>query len=224
MDFPAEALKSTRVLPESHERLWGLDLYHDRKAAVLLNLAGLPLLLLAGWLFAEIAVRLRPEILNRALLRQFAVHPFAGLVLLLTTVVVFLTVHEGIHGFFFWLFTGSKPVFGLKLLFAYAGAPDWYIPRIPYVLIGLAPLVSMSIAGFMLIPFVSVLVAQLVLFGMVLNASGAVGDLYVSIKVMRESRDALVRDTGAEFTVFGNVTRTPKQQKRAMQGGTAYER
>jgi hypothetical protein len=224
MEFPSGTLKSTRILPDSYEQLWGLDLSRDRKAALLLNLAAIPLFLLSGWLFTEIAVRLRPEILNGGLLRQYAIHPLAGFCLLLVTVVVFMAVHEAVHGLFFWLFTRSKPVFGLKLLFAYAGAPDWYIPGNQYALIGLAPLVSMSIVGLAILPVVSVLAGQLLLFGTVLNASGAVGDLYVSVKVMRQSRSILVRDTGVGFTVFGRSGQPVNESERTKQGGTAYER
>jgi Putative zincin peptidase len=205
MEFPAGALKATRVLPDSYVARWGLDLAKDTKAALLLNLAALPAFLLFTRFFIAIASEFRSEITVTGFVRQLSLHPLAGFVSLIVTVIVFTTIHEGIHGLFFWLFTHSRPVFGLKLLFAYAGAPEWFIPRSPYAMIGLAPIVCISIVGLVLVPLVSLPVCELMLFGVVLNASGAVGDLYVTARVLAEPRDCLVLDTGVGCTVFTRV-------------------
>jgi hypothetical protein len=117
-----------------------------------------------------------------------------------------MVLHEAIHGLFFWVFTRSRPVFGVKLLFAYAGAPDWYIPRNQYSIVGIAPLVMISLVGFLLIPLIPLSTAQILLFGMVMNAAGAVGDIYVCGRVLRLPPDVLVRDTGFVFDVYGKCT------------------
>ena len=61
-----------------------------------------------------------------------------------------LVVHELIHGLFFWLFTGSAPRYGLGLSYAYAAAPDWYIPRRKYQVTGLAPVVIIGLGCLLL--------------------------------------------------------------------------
>ncbi|HEY6952214.1 MAG TPA: DUF3267 domain-containing protein [Bacteroidota bacterium] len=198
-------MKPTRALPDSHTRNWGIDLSRDHTSALLLNVAGLPLFLVCGWAFMSVAKVLRPEIMTGLLRGWLSIHPLTFVLVLAGIVVGVMTFHEAIHGIFFWIFTRSKPIFGVKLLFAYAGAPDWYIPRNQYILIGLAPILLMTLLGFLLIVVTSTHVGQAVLFGIVMNATGAAGDLYVCGKVMAHDPDILVQDTGVGVTVFGRV-------------------
>ncbi len=70
------------------------------------------------------------------------------------------------------------PLFGLRGLYAFAAAPGWYIPRNPYLWIGLSPLVLISIFGLLLVPLIPQSVLFAWLFGLTYNAAGAAGDLY----------------------------------------------
>lgn len=203
MGTEKEKIVPARVLPESYREIWSLDLSKNQRAALVLNILALPLFFACGWLFVKLAVAIRPEITNRIFYSAIAIHPLKLFPLLFTVIAGMMILHEAIHGLFFWVFTRSRPIFGIKLLFAYAGAPDWYIPRDQYTVIGLAPFVLMSVVGFLLIPFVSLLASRLTLFGIVMNASGAIGDLYVVAKVLRQPRDVMIQDTGFGFAIFG---------------------
>jgi hypothetical protein len=205
MGFEPETMKPRRDLPASHSKVWGLDLMKNLKAALVLNAAAFPLFLVFGWFFVRIASFLRPGIVSRFHFGQFASHQVVFFVIFVVVVVGVMVLHEAIHGAFFWIFTRSKPIFGLKLLFAYAGAPDWYIPRNQYAFIGIAPFLFITILGFFVILFAPLLAGQLALFGITMNAAGAVGDLYVSGKVMCQSRDVLIQDTGVGFTMFAKL-------------------
>ncbi len=203
MDIRPGRIACTRLLPDSYKRIWGLDLSRDRTTAIVLNLVSLPLFAAAGALFLLIASFLRPDIVSLGLIRKLSVRPLT-LYINFITVIVFVTVlHEAIHGLFFWIFTRSRPVFGVKLLFAYAGAPEWYLPRRQYAVVGAAPLVLISLAGFFAIPWTPVEVGQLMLFGMVMNAAGAIGDIYVCARMLWFPADVLVQDTGFVFEVYG---------------------
>jgi hypothetical protein len=68
---------------------------------------------------------------------------------------------------------------------------------------GLAPLLLISVSGFLVIPLTPLYVAQPLLLGMVMNAAGAIGDIYVCFKVLRLPPDVLIRDTGFVFDVYG---------------------
>lgn len=205
MGFKSERLEPRRDLPVSHSKIWGLDLAKNQKAAVVLNLAAFPMFIVFGWIFLNVASSLRPEILGRLYFAQTTPHPYIFFIIFSVVIIGIMFIHEVIHGAFFWIFTRSKPIFGLKLLFAYAGAPEWYIPRNQYAIIGLAPLVLITIAGFLVIILAPPSVGQLALFGITMNASGAVGDLYVSGKVMGEPRNVLIQDTGVGFTMFSEL-------------------
>ncbi|HTP13476.1 MAG TPA: DUF3267 domain-containing protein [Bacteroidota bacterium] len=205
MDLEQQSITPTRLLPDSYKRIWGLDLATDRTTALVLNLISLPLFVVAGWLFLRAASLLNPGITAANFVRILSVRPLVAYSGLVAVLVGTTLLHELIHGLFFWLTTRTKPVFGLKLLFAYAGAPEWYIPRNQYSVIGLAPFVMISLCGFLLIPLTPVVAGQLILFGMVVNAAGAIGDLYVCGRVLRLPLDVLIRDTGYVFDVYGKA-------------------
>ena len=118
--------------------------------AILLNLAGLGVIMLTFWLLAIFANWVRPE-RPGASFRQ--VFNLTDVLLLLLLVIASMVLHELIHGVFFWLFTHSRPVFGLSLSYAYAAAPDWYIPMSQYWIIGLAPLFLIGLAGLLVMAF-----------------------------------------------------------------------
>lgn len=198
-------LSAMRDLPETYSPIWRLDLTKNPRAALALNLISLPLFALFGCVFSFISYLTRPDILSRLHGALLLGWPISVLLTFLGAVIGIMILHEAIHGAFFWVYTRSRPVFGLRLLFAYAGAPEWHIPRDAYAVIGLAPIVLISVAGLIVIPFVSLAAAQFTLLIITVNASGAVGDLYVVGKTMRQARTVLIQDTGAGFTMFGEV-------------------
>ena len=223
MGFKSGRLSPRRDLPGSHFKTWELDLAKNQKAAIVLNIAAFPLFVLFGWIFVKVASFIRPEIVIKLYLTPVTAHPIVYFLIFFIVVVGIMFIHELIHGAFFWMFTRSKPIFGLKLLFAYAGAPEWYIPRNQYAVIGLAPIILITLAGFLVILLVPLTVGQLALFGITMNASGAVGDLYVSGKVMCQSRDVLIRDTGLGFTMFGRLDTAGETLERNSERGVNHE-
>jgi hypothetical protein len=121
-------------------------------------------------------------------------------VLVLTFLMI--VVHELIHGLFFWLFTRERPTFGFKGAYAYAAAPDWYMPRNQYAIVGLAPLVLMTLAGLVLLPVIPVWAIPALLFVVVTNAAGAVGDIAVVGWLLLQPRATLVNDIGDAVTLY----------------------
>jgi hypothetical protein len=202
MAFGEPGVRATQILPESHREFGSLDLARNTRVALILNLAALPMFLVFGWSFMIVAQLLRPDIVSRFHYLNLSLSPVNSFLLFVGVILGMMIIHEAVHGLFFWHFTRSRPVFGLKLLFAYAGAPGWYIPRNQYIVVGLAPLILMTTAGFFLIALMTLPLAQLFLFGITMNASGAVGDLYVSAWVLLRSPEALIEDTGVGFTIF----------------------
>lgn len=180
----------------------------DRRTLLWMNLAGLLLLIVFGWLFTALAMRLRPRETAVALGFEFkGVELFAALggVLLLTALM--LALHEVIHGLGFWLATGARPRFGLGRGYAFAAAPEWYLPRSRYLWIGLAPLLVITALAFLLIAAGPGWVIAPALLVAVMNASGAVGDLWVVWSLLRQPRGMLANDRGDEVRIY--VPRRP---------------
>ncbi len=120
-------------------------------------------------------------------------------------IAVEVVAHEAVHGFCYWAFTGERPVFGPRGLYAFAGAPDWYFPRGEFVLTALAPLVVITIVGLPLFLVTPGVVMWAVLAVVALNAAGSTGDLVAIAWVLAQQPAALVNDIGDAVTVYQPV-------------------
>ena len=138
--------ESVQTLPEITIKPFH-DLSKDRKLAILLNLVGAALFILMGWFFLTTASLLRTDQDSLSWTIEFS-----DLLLLLLAVPVVILLHELVHGLFFWVFTRHRPRFGVKALYAYAAAPDWFIPRGTFIWVALSPLVTISLLGYSCFP------------------------------------------------------------------------
>ena len=169
-----------------------------------MNLIGLILLLISAVGFAIVIHLLRPQIFSTGF--EFSSNSLGqSLVFILELIAVtfvMILLHESFHGLFFWIFSNTRPAFAFKIYYAYAAAPDWYFPRWQYFIIGLAPLVGLTlfgILGVILLPAGFLMPIYLLL---VFNTSGAVGDLWVMAKLSSCPAETLIQDHGDSIAFF----------------------
>ena len=68
-----------------------------------------------------------------------------GYIIVLVLVLIF---HEFVHGLFYWIVSGEKPIMDRKGIFIYIYAPiRVYFQRNMYLLIGVAPIALLTLAG-----------------------------------------------------------------------------
>jgi hypothetical protein len=132
---------------------------------------------------------------------EFSLGGFGVMILGILLTLVF---HEFTHGLFMQLF-GAKPRYGVlwKQAMFYATSPGFAYRRNDYVLIALAPLVFLSVLvvlGMWLLQG-TLWVALLSVCG-VMNASGAVGDMWITAIVLRHANTAYVMDERDGVRVF----------------------
>jgi Putative zincin peptidase len=183
-------------LPDGYRLASSIDLRNQAGLLLWLNLVGLGLLLLFAWLFFWLAARLRSTANSGQ--SSSGVQP-AGWITILAILLAFaavLLIHELVHGAFFWLITRSRPRFGLQITYAFASAPDWYIPRNPYLVVGLSPLVLITLAGIALMPLLPEALVLPWVLALALNASGSVGDVYIIGTLLTQPATILVNDHG----------------------------
>lgn len=190
-----------------------------------LNVLAVPWFVCCAFFFGFTASLLKP--LNFAIMahgfptgtRLGAVETFAVvLVALFITAGGVLVLHESTHGLFFWLFTKSRPVYGFKGWYAYAAAPGWYLPRLPFLAVLAAPLILLSLLGETLLLVVPDTVALLVLWAMIFNAGAAIGDLYMIVRLLLAPRATVIEDSGAEITWYVPAKQLvfPEEQHRPL--------
>jgi len=132
-----------------------------------------------------------------------------NLLLVLTTLLV-LPLHELVHGIFIrW--AGHTPRYGakytqlgpLKLPYVlFATTDDGYFWRNQFIVIALAPVVLITLGGLLLISVLPLWLGYYVAVALVINGSGAVGDLWMTVVALRYAPDAVVRDEADSITVF----------------------
>jgi hypothetical protein len=137
--------------------------------------------------------------------RLFPPVTFWGFVLWLVLNIIgymlILPIHELIHWLTF-VFWGGKPFLGAKLPLAlFCGAKDQLFRRNQYLIIGLAPLVAITVAGIIL-TILSPTLASYSLLATIGNVSGASGDVWVVERLARLSKNVLVEDTESGYRVW----------------------
>ncbi len=141
-------------------------------------------------------------------LYDVAINPVVGII---ATIVIVLPLHELIHGAAI-IWCGHRARFGMKLAkgVIYATADNALFTRDQYNLVALAPLVVITLLALLIVPFVATMFGLYIVIAAVLNAGGAIGDLWAFNVVRRYDRAALVRDEADGFRIF-----TPNDQGSA---------
>ncbi len=197
-------MRATQTLPEAYRPIGSFDLAKDFRLLVWMNVLGLGIYILSGLLFIQILHWLRPAEAGPALTAglgglQNIVLTLVALVIIYAAVIL---LHEGLHGVFFWLFIHQRPVFAFKGAYAYAAAPDWYLPRDMYFVTAVAPLVGISLLGVAVFTFVPPAWFLPVLAVLVINAGGAAGDLWVAAWLLRQPPTCYANDRGDAITLY----------------------
>jgi hypothetical protein len=124
--------------------------------------------------------------------------------LLLLGVPLVFILHELAHGIAMRLF-GAQPQYGIfwKGLMFYATSPGYAFPRNQYLVVSLAPLVSLSIVACLGI-LIQAGTSTVWLWAVwaIVNGSGTIGDLWISFLVLRYPKDAYIIDERDGIRVF----------------------
>lgn len=197
--LPADGrLRATKTLPANFTLFHSLDLT-NRNLIIGMNITGVLLLFVFGWLFWGMAALLTPQLFWLQLQVFVRLMSIPTVLLIILLVVV---LHELSHALFLGLFSRERPQIGFNLLYAYAAAPDWYFTRRQFVLIGLAPVLLLTLAGFMVLPWVSIVTTARLVLALTVNAAGAIGDFVVVIWALGQPANILLRDEGTAVSAY----------------------
>ena len=120
---------------------------------------------------------------------------FVALLMLVTI------IHEFVHGIFFYLFTGEKPLIGFKSIYLFAGSPNWYIKKKYYIVIALSPIILITIFGIATLSIIPTSISYLVVISITINAAGSVGDIWISIKLLNKPPESYIIDNGIALSI-----------------------
>jgi hypothetical protein len=194
-----DQIPASGSLPDDFQEVLSWKVTGKPMRVIALNIFGVILFIIFGMIFSSLAIsvgRMPSEGNFRLGLGEMGL-AIAGIVLT-------FILHELTHGLAMQMF-GAKPKYGIiwKGLMLYATSPAYAYRRNDYVVISLAPFVFIStlvVLGMWVLqgtPWV----ALLGICGIV-NASGAVGDMWISMIVLRYAGTAYVMDERDGIRVF----------------------
>ena len=191
-------MRSYETLPKGYREIASIDLQQDKKLFWIVNISATVIsvvMILAAVLFTGL----------EGLLQLFGPESsISRLLTLLVLMLVYLVLHEAVHGVLMRHYCKAKVRFGITGPFAYA-ASDGYFCKKHFAVIGLAPIV---IWGVVLLA-ANILVDEswfyVVWLVQIMNVSGAAGDLYVSRWLKTLPADTLVHDTGVAMTAYSKA-------------------
>ncbi|MGB2909933.1 MAG: DUF3267 domain-containing protein [Anaerolineales bacterium] len=205
-----QSAQATTTLPPNYRHHRYFDLAKSRKAVVGAIVSGIVLFFIVGWLFVQFINLVRPPALEalRSNIQtttsngatSFTI-PFQGVIIALALVMF---IHELVHSVFYWWFSGKCPTIGIHGLGIYVGAPsEVYFPRNQYLVVGIAPLVLLTLAGLLLVIIVPVVFVPILIFFVAFNAAGAAGDLLTVALLLSYSPDTLMQDNSSGVILYG---------------------
>lgn len=196
-------MNNTTTLPSGYREIYSLDLQKDKKTALIVNLLTLPLAALTfviGHLIVPIS----------DLFADDGISPYKFFIQMLALMVLYLILHELVHGICMKAFVNTKIKYGFTGLYAFAGC-DAYFCKTAYIIIALAPICVWGVVLALLCLFSSKEYFWVFYLIQILNISGAAGDIYVTYKFSKLPSDILVRDTGVAMTVYSTEHNEGKQ-------------
>jgi hypothetical protein len=119
----------------------------------------------------------------------------------LALVLGVLPLHEWAHGLAISHY-GHRPRYGFKWAVLFATSDGALFRRREFVWIALAPLISISVIGLVVMLFVPGAVASWIVFAMTLNAAGAIGDIWMTMVALRFDSAILIRDEEDSMRIF----------------------
>ena len=195
-DFGGNNMKALRNLPDGYREICSVDLKKDKKAAVFVNLLAIAIAVILV-LPMNAVIPFYRSLVSQTDIKDILIK----YVVLLVLMVLYVILHELVHGVAMRICGTKKVKYGFNGMYAFAGSADYY-DKTAYIFIALAPIVLWGVV----LAVVNILVPAewfwVIYIIQVLNLSGAAGDLYVSVKFSRLPRDILVQDYGIGMVVY----------------------
>lgn len=199
-------MKAYENLPEGYDAFYAVDLQKDKKTALLVNVLAI---LIAAVLFVPMQIVL--PVGSMFTPKNGMGDDWFRALLLIVLMVLYMVLHELVHGIAMKLCGTKKVKYGFTGMYAFAGSKDFYDKR-GYIFIALAPVVLWGVVLAVINFMVPVEWVWGIYFVQIVNLSGAAGDLFVTVRFSRFPKDILVQDYGVGMTVYSRCGKSIEEQ------------
>lgn len=189
-------MKAIGVLPEDYGEIYSLNLQKDKRAAIIVNLLALAIAAVMA-----VSMNFFVPVTSFFDLSGGIVRYFLRLAALIVLMVLYMVLHELVHGIAMKLCGTKRVKYGFTGLYAFAGSEDYYDKK-SYIFIALAPIVLWGTVLAAVNFFVPTEWFWIVYMIQLINISGAAGDLFAAVKFSRMPKNILIQDSGVSMRVF----------------------
>ena len=184
-------------VPAGYREVFHFDA-KDRKDAVKMTI----------WAFIIMVIAVVLVILGADLKQIDMDHVFKYYAVWIVSMIVYIVLHELVHGAVYKALTHRKLTFGITWSAAFCGVPDIYVYRNTALASLVAPLTVFTV---LLVPLTlwlrTVDMGWYMVSGLLfaIHISGCAGDLYITKMLLTKFKDpaTLMRDTGPEQWIYG---------------------
>ena len=189
-------MKAIGVLPEDYGEIYSLNLQKDKRTAIIVNLLALAIAAVMA-----VSMNFFVPVTSFFDMSGGIVRYFLRLAALIVLMVLYMVLHELVHGVAMKLCGTKRVKYGFTGLYAFAGSEDYYDKK-SYIFIALAPIVLWGTVLAAVNFFVPTEWFWIVYMIQLINISGAAGDLFAAVKFSRMPKDILIQDSGVSMRVF----------------------
>lgn len=189
-------MKAIGVLPEDYGEIYSLNLQKDKRAAIIVNLLALAIAAVMA-----VSMNFFVPVTSFFDMSGVIVRYFLRLAALIVLMVLYMVLHELVHGIAMKLCGTKRVKYGFTGLYAFAGSEDYYDKK-SYIFIALAPIVLWGTVLAAVNFFVPTEWFWIVYMIQLINISGAAGDLFAAVKFSRMPKNILIQDSGVSMRVF----------------------
>ncbi len=189
-------MKAIGVLPEDYGEIYSLNLQKDKRTAIIVNLLALAIAAVMA-----VSMNFFVPVTSVFDMSGGIVRYFLRLAALIVLMVLYMVLHELVHGIAMKLCGTKRVKYGFTGLYAFAGSEDYYDKK-SYIFIALAPIVLWGTVLAAVNFFVPTEWFWIVYMIQLINISGAAGDLFAAVKFSRMPKNILIQDSGVSMRVF----------------------
>lgn len=189
-------MKAVAALPDGYKEIYSIDLQKNKKMSLLVNLLSIFICIVMA-----VPMHFIVPVTTLFDMEQGLKDYTLRFVVLLVALVLYIILHEAVHGIAMKICGTKKVKYGFTGLYAFAGSDDYY-DKTAYIFIALAPVILWGVVFAIINPFVPTSWFWVVYMLQIMNISGAAGDFFVSARFSRLPEDILVKDYGVGMTVY----------------------
>lgn len=187
-----------QTLPPGYILRDEINLQKDKKTALVVNGAALVIMIAMGF-----GMNFVVPISQMFGLENGTLPVFVRMLVLVAGYLAYIVLHELTHAAVMRCYGAGKLCFGFTGVYAYAGSKEDYFDKYSYRIIALAPLVVWGFVFGLIQSLVDTSWIWVVWFLQIGNVSGAAGDVYVVLRLMKQPMNVWIHDTGFAMTVWG---------------------